>query len=500
MGARTKSVGDPSTPRWTVQTGGRLLLTTLLALSFVACTGASKATRRKRQEAFEQKRAVQERSRTRRRNVRPLRNTAERVRLDALAKELGAAPQAIDRPCGNALCTRRVLDKVFSRLDKLDGKRQGRVRVLQLGDSHIAADYITRTIRAALQDRFGDGGRGFVAIGQKARYGGRALRRSGWVRQRIVDEGQAGLPFGTSGMTIESTRGQATATFELVPEDDIVEVHYHAHPEGSAFEIAADGEVLERVQTRDSKPESRAIEVPVPMHALGGVVPPEVLSLRADGKGVKLFGVSFEAEQPGLIYDSIGPVGADAAVYLTFEQSSMRNSIRALDPDLVVLMVGGNDALAVRKAVRSLDEVRQQHVDLIDALKQHAPNAECLVWAPMDAGEKLDDGTVITKRYIEEIRDIQRETALEMGCAFWDTFASMGGHGSFGRWLDRGLMNHDMVHPRSKGGDLMGHLFARAFMNAYLGKDAGGEDDGGEDVAQDDLQSSAERVPSASER
>ncbi|CAN0493538.1 unnamed protein product, partial [Discosporangium mesarthrocarpum] len=33
-------------------------------------------------------------------------------------------------------------------------------------------------------------------------------------------------------------------------------------------------------------------------------------------------------------------------------------------------------------------------------------------------------------------------------------------------------MNQDLVHPRSKGGELMGHLFARAFMNAYLGIDA----------------------------
>lgn len=457
------------------------------------CAGSTKASRQKRQEAFEQKRAVQERSRTRRRKARPLRRTAERVRLDALAKELGAEPKPIERPCANALCTRRVLDKVFSRLDALDTERAGRVRILQLGDSHIAADYITRTIRDALQDRFGDGGRGFVAIGQKARYGGRALRRAGWVRKRIVDEGQAGLPFGASGMSIESVRGRATATFELVPDDDLVEIHYHAHPEGNAFEVLADGEVLERVQTRAAKAQTRAVEVPIPMHALGGVEPPRVLTVRTEGSGVKLFGISFEAEQPGVLYDSIGPVGADAAVYLTFEQGSLRRSLRALEPDLVVLMVGGNDALAVRKAVRSLDEVRQQHVDLLAALEQHAPDAECLVWAPMDAGERYE-GQVISKRYIEQIRDIQRETALEKGCAFWDTFDSMGGPGAFGRWLAKGLMNQDMVHPRSKGGDLMGHLFARAFMDAYLGTDAPARAD------DDDLQASSEPVPASPKR
>jgi|GEM_PF-2111660 len=443
----------------------------VLAVALVSCASQNKVKRQKRQKAFEQVRAREERSSVKRRNARPLRRTQGRVRLDAMAKELNAIPQVIERPCANALCTSRVLDKVFSRLDRLDTKRTGQVRVLQLGDSHIAADYITKTIRSALQDRFGNGGRGFVAIGQKARYGGRALRRAGWTRQRIVDDGQAGLPFGTSGMVIEAQRGRAEATFVLKPEDDLIGIHYHAHPGASAFTVAADGELLETIQARADRPETREAEIPIPMHAMGGVVPPKTLKITSDGEGVKLFGVSFEAEQPGIIYDSIGPVGADAAVYLSFEQASMRNSIRALAPDLIVLMVGGNDALAVRKAVRSLDEVRQQHVDLIDALKQHAPEAECLVWAPMDAGERVGNN-VVSKRYIKEIRDLQRETALEMGCAFWDTYESMGGQDSFGAWLEKGIMNADLVHPRSKGGELMGHLFSRAFMNAYLGLDA----------------------------
>lgn len=488
----TGNEGHPIIPSRGRKTAGpalSYLWVVTLGLGLVSCAGQNKASRQKRQVAFERGRAKQERTHVKRRTAAPLRRTQERVRLDALAKELNAVPRVIERPCANALCTSRVLDKTFSKLDRLDTKRTGRVRVLQLGDSHIAADYITKSIRAALQDRFGNGGRGFIAIGQKARYGGRALRRAGWIRQRIVDDGQAGLPFGTSGMVIESDRGRAEATFELEPEDDIISVHYHAHPNGSAFTVAADGELLETTQTRADRAETRAIEVPIPMHAMGGVIPPSTLTLTSDGPGVKLFGVSFEAEQPGIIYDAIGPVGADAAVYLSFEQASMRNSIRALAPDLIVLMVGGNDALAVRKAMRSLDEVRQQHADLIHALKQHAPEAECMVWAPMDAGED-ENGTIVSKRYIEQIRDLQRETALEMGCAFWDTFESMGGRNSFGEWLAKGIMNQDLVHPRNKGGELMGHLFSRAFMNAYLGID-------GAENAEAERQASAKTVPAA---
>ncbi|MCA9552483.1 MAG: hypothetical protein KC933_20790 [Myxococcales bacterium] len=468
---QTDTAWDPNIGPTHRRKGPALALILLVGLA--GCTTSTKVQRQERQARFEETRAAQERSgrrKTKRRDARPLIQTPELVRLDALARRLNADPRPLERPCANAICTRRVLDRVFKRLDRLDARRQGHIRILQLGDSHIAADYITRTIRDELQARFGNGGRGLVAIGQKSRYGGRALSRTGWERHRIVDEGQAGKPFGVTGMAIEAARGGAEATFSLVPEDDVVSIYYHAHPGGGAFRVFAEDEELLYVDTDADSAESRVATVPIPMHRMGDVVPPELLRIRTDSGHVRLMGISFESDEPGIILDAIGPVGADANVYLTFDQASMRAHMRELKPDLVVLMVGGNDGLAVRKAVRSLDEVRQQHVDLITAVKQHAPDAACLVWAPMDAGERLDDGLVISKRYIEEIRDLQRETALEMGCAFWDTYESMGGSGSFGRWLEEGIMNSDMVHPRAKGGDLMGHLFARAFMSAYLGR------------------------------
>ena len=43
-------------------------------------------------------------------------------------------------------------------------------------------------------------------------------------RERIVDEGMLGEPFGFSGMSMVSTRDDASALYRLVPEDDELEV------------------------------------------------------------------------------------------------------------------------------------------------------------------------------------------------------------------------------------------------------------------------------------
>ncbi|MEL6189067.1 MAG: hypothetical protein AAFU79_30975 [Myxococcota bacterium] len=85
----------------------------------------------------------------------------------------------------------------------------------------------------------------------------------------------------------------------------------------------------------------------------------------------------------------------------------------------------------------------------------------------MDAAERRG-GTLRTRAYVQEVLELERKVAKAEGCAFWDAWRAMGGEGSFGRWMAKGLMNPDLVHPRRRGGDLLGHLFAAALSRAYL--------------------------------
>jgi len=55
-----------------------------------------------------------------------------------------------------------LLRPFFEKLAELENGKGGKVNIVHIGDSHIQADYFTDAVRAPLQRRFGDGGRGFV--------------------------------------------------------------------------------------------------------------------------------------------------------------------------------------------------------------------------------------------------------------------------------------------------------------------------------------------------
>lgn len=396
----------------------------------------------------------------------PPSKTSERLpdeaRLTKFAKELRAEAFPIEEPCVDDSCTRNALDRTFDKLDDLDTSKEGVVRILHLGDSHVAADYITGTIRKDLQYRFGDAGRGFIAIDQRKEYGGRRLERNGFKRLRIVDTGAAGKSFGFSGMSVESQRAGAKITFKLEDEDAQVMVFYHQHKNGGKFRVEADQLVIGEVDSRGAD-ESKARTFKIP----GGGGRKE-LAIITDAPGVKLFGVSFENGKSGVFYDSIGPVGADARVYMTLNQKSFKEHLIALNPTLIVMMVGGNDALAMRKG-RSLEEVRMDHERVLSTLQKALPEADCMLWAPMDAAER-QNGQIVSRKFHSEVRNMQKAAATKMGCAFWDMFESMGGEGSFGRWHKANIMNDDLIHPRAAAGEMLGFLFTSSFMEAYLGE------------------------------
>ncbi len=381
-----------------------------------------------------------------------------------LAEDLGAQAFPLERPCRDSGCSQKVLDTFFRKLERIERTKKGKARILHLGDSHIAGDYITRAIRAQLQARFGNGGRGFIAIDQRHEYGGRRLQRRHWSRTRAVDPDGPGKPFGFSGMALEAQRPGGEIAFALEPSDEEVVAYYHARPQGAGMRLETDHGRVGRILGKSHLPESLSERLTLRPHRRGA--PPTRLSVRAEAAGAVLFGLSFESKERGIIYEAVGPVGADARTYTQMEPKSFEAHLGRLSPDIVVLMVGGNDARAVRDGQRTMGEVKSDAQALVRRVQQALPQAECLVWAPLDAGARAH-GEIVSKAFVEETRDVLHAVAMEHGCAFWDTFAAMGGKGSFGRWLKAGIMNKDMVHPRAAGGDLLGQLFFDALMKSY---------------------------------
>ncbi|MCC7384697.1 MAG: hypothetical protein IT384_22805 [Deltaproteobacteria bacterium] len=391
--------------------------------------------------------------------------------LEALATKLGAESVPIEIPCVDGSeddCTRRALDRSLVALDLLQTTPERSVHVLQLGDSHIAADYITGTVRALLQERFGRAGRGFVHADQRQGYGGRRIKnKGGWTRARIVDSGQAGQRFGFSGFAMVSTRAGVPLEFAL-DDDERVTLFYDAGPGRPELQLSVDGALIGRVSTADDQPETQLKSVAIPPRESARGPDRRILRVNADGAGARLFGLGFTQKTTGLLWDSIGPVGADAAVYLSLDPASYREHLALMRPALVVLMLGGNDALRMRQKRATAAQVRREFAALIDRTREAVPEADCMLWGPMDAGDRKGN-QIVSKSLVGEVRDLMLDVAREKGCAYWDLYRAMGGEGSIAVWSKENIINADLIHPRAKAGELIGYLFAKAFYRAYRG-------------------------------
>lgn len=125
-------------------------------------------------------------------------------------------------------------------------------------------------------------------------------------------------------------------------------------------------------------------------------------------------------------------------------------------PDLIVVMLGTNDAFALPEQETVKRDVR----GFIASVRRAAPVAEILFISPPDSYFK--DGR--ENEYINVVRGELQATAWKQGFGFWDLYAVMGGHGSMAKWQERGLSQKDKIHFLADGYMIVGRLFYQALV------------------------------------
>jgi len=362
-----------------------------------------------------------------------------------------------------------ALDAFFARLRDADDRKDGAVaRVLYYGDSTIASDYISGTVRRRLQARFGDAGHGFILVANPWEwyFQNDVLHASSgdWKASKlagpITNDGYYGLGgvsftsygggvawFGTSTRT---EYGRAVSRFD---------VYYLEQPNGGDLEIEVKGQPPDRLSTRADAKASRVHSVHVPDGEAK-------LTMRAMGGGpVRLFGVGLERDRPGVVVDALGSHAAMAVYWQRQDEAHWRDQLALRDPALIVFQYGTNESDLWRL---DRSEYETAVAGLLDELHRVAPKASLLVVAPLDRAEDKG-GALFTKRVILDLVAIQRRVALAHGAAFWCTFDAMGGEGSMARWVRAHpqLGEADLTHPSPLGAELLGDMLSDAVVSTY---------------------------------
>lgn len=348
--------------------------------------------------------------------------------------------------------------------DSDDGLRK--VNIIHFGDSHIQAGFITDVIMRHFHRRFGNAGRGMIVpyklcgSNEPRDYAIQAVRgRCGeWSSSRVANA-RPSLPIGISGISVQSSTADnriLLCTFNS--NSDTLDYRFNKvrvfHGQYAPI-IEADENLSAGLSAPDIIYDFNTdIDLVATVDSLE-------LHTYSDGKFAKgpIYGFSLENGHDGVLYHALG---VNSACFLHWaKQDEVVRQSAALEPDLIVLSMGSNEAAGNNFN----DEVFYHEIDrFVAPLREANPEAAILLTAPAQAFRKgapnANFGPIsrTLKRY-----------AQDKGVAFIDVYAATGGDGSAAHWAENGLMARDKIHYTEEGYRIQGLLIYNALYNGYIG-------------------------------
>jgi lysophospholipase L1-like esterase len=375
-------------------------------------------------------------------------------------------PLAVPLPKPATVPYQGPLARFFDSVQQLGaGTRREHVRVLWLGDSHTAADYLSGSVRAALQTRFGDGGPGFVRIGTRPyRHDGLKVVRDGpWnvdpdppARRALQDDGVFGFA-GTRAVPGPGASFSVEVSARAPGADEAAgfELSYTL-PAGSSFDVELGGKRSTVTTASSTDVTTQGIAHLTLTAALRSHF---VLTPRAGSP--RLFGLNIERKtQSGLVLDTAGIDGARIETPLAWDEGAFTAEVARRAPQLFVVAYGTNEAFDALK----VEKYEPQLASLVQRLRRGAPQASCLVLGPTDA--PLGDASVPR---VLEVTQVLRRASAALGCSFVSLQQLMGGEGSFaaGMKAKERLAQPDKLHLTPKGYQELGQALAKLLLDAY---------------------------------
>jgi len=380
------------------------------------------------------------------------------------AEELKGLGQLIEVP------SQKALIRFYRALYRTARKESGAItRIAHYGDSSTAADHVTSTMRRRMQRRFGDAGHGFILISRgNMHYIHKDIRHhasNDWELYSLVQRTLGEDWYGYGGVQYRGKRG-VRAYFSTVKGGPVgnrvsrFEIFYQSYKRGAEFELSVDGKDWGTLDTRSEEQRDawKVINVPDGPHSL---------KIQAKGRGiVRLYGVALERDVPGVVYDSLGLVGARAQRLLNAERAHMKRQVSHRNPDLLILAFGGNEA---GNKWLNMEHYEKELIQVVKQMRGTTGDIPCLLFGPLDQGDRDERGAVKTMEKLPQIVEVQRRVAFAQQCAFFDTYSAMGGLNSVWRWYRSRprLATSDFRHATPAGYEVIGNMFYKAVLKGF---------------------------------
>lgn len=350
------------------------------------------------------------------------------------------------------------MEHFYAALAKLARKEaKDHVRIAVFGDSNLCMDFQSGYLRRMLQPRFGEGGHGFVALGQPwSHYRHMDVQHkiiTGWVAYAHTTS-PVGDPYYGIGGIVAETFGPLSKTFVGTAPDKSpvgkaitrVDVAYLARPDAGSFKVMVDG--VEQGVVDTARPEGVAyakkrFELPDGPHKI------DVVSLKGR---VRLLGAALERTEPGIVIDSFGVGSLNTLTQAKADPTVATQMLQDRSYDLLVYMTGAGDIATMKDVPEALHK-------LITMQRAALPGVSILIVRPADRGKQH------TEKDAAKVGVQRREIAVAEGTAYWSLFDAMGGQNSMSTFVQNKMSSFDDgIH----FSDLGGHFVADRLQVALL--------------------------------
>lgn len=334
----------------------------------------------------------------------------------------------------------------FRKLLELRSGLRDRVTIYQLGDSHIQSGYFSGTARSSLQQYFGNAGRGLVfplrlaGTNQPDDY--KVSNSNGFTRDASA-RGISGYNLGIGNKA--SLQISTNDFFGLDSKFNKIS----ALMEANAGTMEVSLQDVTRLDLAVGKYKYSSLSWKQPVSSA---------SVNIEGENSTLFGLMLEKDQPGLLFHSAGVNGA--GFYNMVDSSRLFEQLDLLNPDLIVISLGTNDAQGTYRK-----NVFEQNLNrFMEMLKTNCPAIPVVFTLPPDSHKRGKHNADLAK-----VEDVLIDYAKDNNCAWWNLGEVMGGKNSVSKWRKEQMASKDLLHYTPKGYMLQGYLFYQALVKAYKG-------------------------------
>jgi lysophospholipase L1-like esterase len=347
----------------------------------------------------------------------------------------------------NNIQYRQNLQNFTTALRALKRNKTTKLTILHIGDSHIQAGLMTDKLRALLQNRFGNGGRGLIFPYKTAKStqpdNYLVMQTGEWqgyssVRTNVFST------WGLSGFTVVTEDEKATLTLQpshKKPERITKVKIFYPLFDKKSFDLKI---LAEQTHIKSSKIDADGYAEYV------FKVPQKLVSLyfqqqHKEQKQFILQGLTWENDNKGVVYHTAGVNGADIESFLRC--ADFQKHIKALEPDLVIISLGANDILVPNFKP---DLFKINYKILLRQIKKANPNASILITSP-NVSYNFDKKP---NSHLDLLVIALQELATTEKLAFWDFYTLSGKKENVDNWSKNNLLKNDKVHLLRKGYEL----------------------------------------------